>query len=155
MAEQGVKCPNCGLEFPEALLALHVSTCEAEPDEGAVDLDEEEIKEIEFQANAPDYLDALGTAGEREDSGGLMEPDLDDEFARLVGMLDLSDVGPMVPEVVVTTLDDEQLSRRYNEVREELMQRGEMLNCSTQTGRDLHSQRAAYIIEMRKRGMMQ
>ena len=143
------KCPTCGMELPEMLLEAHVASCQDVPtDEPEDDNDDDMFPEVGLD------LDALGTMGEREGSGGIAELDPDDEFTRLVGMLDISDIGPLIPDVNVTLLDDAELSKRFNETREELMTRGEMINCSTQTGRDLHSMRAAYIIELRKRGLL-
>lgn len=77
-------------------------------------------------------------------------PDADDEFNRLMEGLDLT-----VPINVesVTMLDEVELSRRFNEVRGELLTRGEMISPKTDTGRELHSQRAALLVEMRRRGM--
>lgn len=155
------KCPKCGMELPQMLLAAHTEDCEVVSDE-PVDTSEPTPSIREFlKANEdmdltdPDedmFPDLI--ADERDESGGVAELSVDDEFSRLVGSLDLSDIGPMIPDVNVTLLDDAELSRRFNEVREDLMARGEMINCKTQTGRDLHSQRAAYIIELRKRGLM-
>lgn len=145
------ECPNCGMELPEALLGAHVAGCDEEPQSTVRSLPDDDMFP---ELDAPMDLDPLGTMDEREGSGGVGEISIDSEFEKLVGMLDLSDIGPMIPDVNVTLLDDAELSRRFNETREELMSRGEMINCSTQTGRDLHSQRAAYIIELRKRGLM-
>lgn len=152
-------CPKCGMELPEMLLAAHIEGCDEEhpetPEEtesiGDVMKKEEDVSVF---PEIPLNIDNLGTMEEREGTGGVADMSVDDEFARLVKSLDLSDIGPMIPDVVVTTLNDAELSSRYNEVREQLMDMGEMINCSTQTGRDLHSQRAAYIIELRRRGLL-
>lgn len=159
MAKNTDACPKCGMEVPESILTIHVASCEATPPEAPVegfsDADALRMMDGLDKENDGIFDDILGgTAEERQGTGGLMEPDLDDEFARLVGQLDLSENGPIVTDVVVTTLDDAELSLRFNQVREELMSIGEMINCTTQTGRDLHSQRAAYIIELRRRGLM-
>lgn len=77
-------------------------------------------------------------------------PDANEEFERLMEGLDLT--VPVNVEVV-TLLDEVELSRRFNSVKQELLQRGEMISPKTDTGRELHSQRTAYILEMRKRGM--
>lgn len=153
------RCPKCGMELPEMLLSAHVDSCEEVSDEPIDTTVSESIRD--FIAENKDVLegddDDMFTdilAEEREGAGGVAELDPDDEFSKLVGMLDLSDIGPMIPDVNVTLLDDAELSKRFNETREELMQRGEMINCTTQAGRDLHSIRAAYIIELRKRGLM-
>lgn len=58
------------------------------------------------------------------------------------------------PEVVdVNALDTVALSTLYNDIREELMELEEMLEPKSDRGRELHSIRAACVIEMRKRGM--
>lgn len=154
-------CPKCQMELPEMLLAAHIEACDEEHPETVEQNDPpggemtgQEDTDL-FPEVTPFDIDILGTMDEREGSGGVADPDVDEEFQRLVGSLDLSDIGPMIPDVVVTTLDDAELSSRYNETREKLMEMGEMINCSTQTGRDLHSQRAAYIIELRRRGLLQ
>lgn len=158
MAKNTDGCPKCGMEIPESILAIHIASCDAEPvvaDDTTSPADVLRMMEGLDKENDGIFDDILGgTAEERQGTGGLMEPDLDDEFAKLVGQLDLSENGPIVTDVVVTTLDDAELSLRFNQVREELMSIGEMINCTTQTGRDLHSQRAAYIIELRRRGLM-
>lgn len=158
------RCPKCNMELPEALLAAHVAMCDDDtPEENFVEPTTPVGRIRDFikghlvgNDEVDDFLnlDDLGTANEREGTGGVADVSVDDEFSRLVGMLDLSDIGPMIPDVVVTILDDAELSKRYNETRDELIKRGEMIKCTTQTGRDLHSQRAAYIIELRKRGLM-
>jgi hypothetical protein len=78
------------------------------------------------------------------------DPEVDDEFAKLVGQLDVT---PAIVDVNVTTLDDLELNRRFTTVNQSLLERAEMINPTTQTGRDLHSERAAYLIELRKRGL--
>jgi hypothetical protein len=161
MKEAAPKCPKCGMELPEMLLNAHVESCTEEGTVDTVPADApQDISLPPFMTGPSDNEDLFddllgGTMEEREDSGGVMEPDLDDEFNRLVKQIDLSEIGPMVPDVVVTTLDDAELSSHYSQVREELLQRGEMINPGTQTGRDLHSQRAAYIIELRRRGLVE
>lgn len=155
------KCPKCGMELPEVLLTAHVDACDEVSDEPIDDTQPlGSIRDFiaeNREALEDDPVDMFPEiiAEEREESGGVAEASVDDEFQRLVGMLDLSEIGPMIPDVNVTLLDDAELSRRFNETREELMARGEMINCTTQIGRDLHSMRAAYIIELRKRGLLQ
>jgi len=77
-------------------------------------------------------------------------PDADDEFQRLMDGLDLT-----IPTNVesVTMLDEVELSRRFNDCKQQLLRRGEMISPKTDEGRELHSLRAAYIVEMRRRGM--
>lgn len=77
-------------------------------------------------------------------------PDMDDEFRKLIERADLA--APLNVENVAL-LNDVELSSRYNSVRQELLSRGEMMMAKTETGRELHSQRTAYLIEMRKRRM--
>lgn len=58
-------------------------------------------------------------------------------------------------EVVnVTLLDDQTLLSRYHDTTSELMSRKEALRPSTDTGRDLHSQRAALRIELSRRRLL-
>lgn len=53
----------------------------------------------------------------------------------------------------VQTLSDAELSEAFNIVRDKLIAMNEMLGePRTQEGRELHSQRAAYLIEMQRRG---
>lgn len=65
---------------------------------------------------------------------------------------DLDNATP-VGIVPVSTLSEVELSARYNEVKEALLKRGEALSQTTQTGRDLQSERAALLIEMARRGL--
>lgn len=86
----------------------------------------------------------------------MAEPeDMDSIFNQMVeGLeeeLDLPDVSSVVS---VALLDELELSKRFNEVRNELLQRGEMITPTTERGRELHSLRSAYLVEMRKRKMM-
>lgn len=53
----------------------------------------------------------------------------------------------------VSALSDLDLSTRYNDAREELLASAEMLEARTERGRELHSVRAACLVEMTKRGM--
>ncbi len=54
---------------------------------------------------------------------------------------------------VVSTLDAASLLRRFAQVELTLRERGEMMEATTDTGRELHSARAAMLIELRKRRM--
>lgn len=80
-----------------------------------------------------------------------MTDSVEDRFKELMEGLDLE---PPSGAVSVSVLNDLELSSRFNAVKQELLQRGEMVNPTTQAGRDLHSERAAFIIELRRRGMM-
>lgn len=53
-----------------------------------------------------------------------------------------------------TALSNYELSDRFNSVRDKLLEINEMMAPTTDVGRELHSMRAAAIIEMRKRGML-
>lgn len=53
----------------------------------------------------------------------------------------------------VSLLNEVELSSRYNKCKQDLLERGEMIDPKTDTGRELHSQRTAYLLEMRRRGM--
>jgi hypothetical protein len=78
-------------------------------------------------------------------------PDADDEFRRLMEGLDLT-----IPTDVeqVSVLSEVELSRRWNKVRQDLLARGEMMEPKTDTGRELHSLRHAYMLEMQRRRMI-
>lgn len=73
-------------------------------------------------------------------------------LAKLMKSLNFPDAAP-ADWVNVCLLDEPELNKRYTMTREELLSIGEMLNPATQRGRDLHSERAAYLIEMKRRGM--
>jgi hypothetical protein len=154
------KCPGCGMDLPEALYASHVEMCtEDDVQEVVHEMAGESLDDLfnMIPSGEDDNDDMFGDVLDRDDEGGggLAEPpSIDDEFQKLVGMLDMEQFGEGMPEVSVAVLNDAELSSRYNEVREELMKRGEMINPTTQIGRDLHSQRGAYIIELRRRGLM-
>lgn len=93
-----------------------------------------------------DIKDVAGAPPE----GTKFESEVDDEFMKLVGQLDI-DEG--IVDVNVALLDDMELSKRFSEVKQALLGRGEMVDPKTQTGRDLHSERGAYLIELRRRGL--
>ena len=77
-------------------------------------------------------------------------PDANDEFNALVEGLDLT-VPTDVEEVAL--LSEVELSSRFNKVRQDLLARGEMMDPKTDTGREMHSKRMAYMLEMQRRGM--
>lgn len=77
------------------------------------------------------------------------DTEFDAIVAGLEGELDFSPTDV----VSVAILDDVTLSSRFTAVRQELLKLGEMISPTTETGRRLHSERAAYLVEMRKRGM--
>lgn len=60
-----------------------------------------------------------------------------------------------LPEVMsVGVLDDMALLTRFRDLTEELKDRKEAMNPKTQTGRDLHSERNACYVELKKRKLM-
>lgn len=76
--------------------------------------------------------------------------DADDIFAGMMAELDIVEPTDVVN---VALLDEVELSSRYNSCKQKLFELGEMLHPKTQQGRDLHSERAAYLVELRRRGM--
>lgn len=53
----------------------------------------------------------------------------------------------------VDELDDLELVRRAETVRQALLASGQMMEADTPTGRALHSQRVALIVELHRRGL--
>lgn len=53
----------------------------------------------------------------------------------------------------VQTLDSEDLLRLFHGVERQLRDQGQMLNPKTPHGRELHSRRGAYMVEMRRRNL--
>lgn len=83
-----------------------------------------------------------------------------DPFDSIVEGLDLEE--PDDDIVSLRDLNDAELLNKFEECREALLEMGEMLSdteqslggaASTPEGRELHSTRAACLIEMRRRGM--
>jgi hypothetical protein len=54
----------------------------------------------------------------------------------------------------VVLLSDGELVERFHEYTSELKRRGELINPTTDTGRDLHSQRGSIRIELSKRNLL-
>lgn len=80
------------------------------------------------------------------------EPEDSDEiFRRLTEDLDV-DV-ELVGLVVVSSLTDFELVEKFNHARRELHARGEIRTPTTATGRDIHSEYHACLLEMKKRGL--
>lgn len=77
-----------------------------------------------------------------------LEPD--DDIRHLIESLGQPDIGTVE---TVSLLDDAELASRFNRVNQQLLDRSEALKATTETGRDLHSERSAYIYEMRRRGL--
>lgn len=87
-----------------------------------------------------------------QEPGEFSDEEVNDQFAELTQHLDLGEfVSDPRDAVSVAMLDDAELVSRFTLCREELFKLGEMLTPKTQRGRDLHSARAAYLIEMRRR----
>lgn len=87
-----------------------------------------------------------------------LEPEDDDALAGLFGQL--SDLEVPADAVDFTKLTDLQISERFNAVRDRLNELDQMHSdtglskvASTPEGRELHSERAALLVEMSKRGM--
>lgn len=78
------------------------------------------------------------------------ELDPEEEMRRKIDELDLPAPSN---DTCVQLLNEAELSSRLNKVTQELLRRGEALNPTTQTGRDLHSERSAYLLEMQRRRM--
>lgn len=83
-----------------------------------------------------------------------MADDTDDDFERLVAGIDVD------PEAIestfdYSTMDSMDLAEKEAEIKQELLKIGEYttLNPATQQARDLHSQRVAIRIELRRRGL--
>lgn len=53
----------------------------------------------------------------------------------------------------VTAIPDLDLIKFYDEVKEDLLERGEAIQQTTQEGRDLHSWRVALLVEIRRRNL--
>lgn len=76
--------------------------------------------------------------------------DPEESMRQMVEGLDWPDPDPTVS---VSLLDEQELIKRFKEVEQELLEMGEMLHPKSVKARDLHSTRAAYLIELKKRGM--
>lgn len=154
-------CPHCGDGIPDVLYEAHVEACETNPETSSTgSLLEREVAPDSSNVSSPlpnpDDLAGgeplfAGMSFPADDDEAVTDEDpLEDEFDKIVGQLDIN---PQIVDVNVTTLDDLELNRRFTAVKQELLDRKEMIEAKTQTGRDLHSQRAAYLIELRKRGL--
>lgn len=77
-------------------------------------------------------------------------PDSDDLFADLVASVEIEEP---TDAINVRELDNAHLSAAFNDVRDRLIALSEMMEPKTEEGRELHSRRAAYLIEMSRRGM--
>ena len=67
----------------------------------------------------------------------------------------LDDIFENVPHVdSVASLSDVDLLRKYRHLTDELADRKESLAPRTQTARDIHSERAACLVELRRRHIM-
>jgi len=81
-------------------------------------------------------------------------PEGDDGMGDLFASLE--DVFAKVDEdaVDVTKLGDEELLRQFGDLTSELQERHEVLNPTTDRGREIHSIRGAMSIELRERGLL-
>jgi hypothetical protein len=81
------------------------------------------------------------------------EPDdLDAIFKRMVE--DLNVAPEHLGVVNVSILDDHELLKRFEDTKDELRGRGEMLNPNTDTGRDLSALYHACLYECKKRKLL-
>lgn len=80
---------------------------------------------------------------------------LEPEGIDWVAMEALFDEVDTSDDLVVSSLDNMTLLETYHTTISELEKLGEMLNQKTQEGRDLHSQRTACLVEIRKRKLLQ
>jgi len=76
----------------------------------------------------------------------------DEIFRRMTEDLELNVAG--ITEIPVTTLTDLELLERFSATKRELYERKEVVNATTETGRDLQSAYHAYLLEMKKRKML-
>lgn len=74
--------------------------------------------------------------------------DIDAQFAALMEGVELN---TEVGVADVSTLTDQELASLMEKTRAELYERGEMLKPTTERARELHSLRAALVIESRER----
>jgi hypothetical protein len=75
--------------------------------------------------------------------------DPEDAFRELIDSLPEPD-----PEVTLCTLTDLELIDRFQDVTDELFRRHESMDATTEVGRDLLAQRAAYKYEMERRKVL-
>lgn len=78
----------------------------------------------------------------------MTQEDIDAMFAGMTADVDLE-----VPEGTVdfTEVSSLELSEQYNAARDELLETGEMREPRTERGRELHSIRAATLMELKRR----
>jgi len=74
--------------------------------------------------------------------------DFDEMFRQLTDILDVE--VPNIP-IVLTTLTDLRLLQRFNDTRRQLHERHEMINPTTDDGKDLHAEYHGYLLELKKR----
>lgn len=82
-----------------------------------------------------------------------MAPDPSDDFDFSDMEAQLGDI-EVIPIFTITVLDDAALLKKYRDLTEELKNRKEAIHTRSETGRDLHSERAACLLELRKRRLM-
>lgn len=81
----------------------------------------------------------------------MMGPNPDDfDFSAMEDQLKEVDV----VNVFSVAIDDASLLKKFRDLTEELKDRKEAIHPTTATGRDLHSERASCLIELKRRGIM-
>lgn len=79
-----------------------------------------------------------------------MTQDEMDMFAQFEAQFDEPDLEDAID---LSKLTDLEISTMFSDVRRDLLASEQMMNPTTERGRELHSQRAALLIEMSRRGM--
>jgi hypothetical protein len=77
---------------------------------------------------------------------------IDNIFKRMVKDMDIDPAHMGV--VNFSVLQDQELLKRFTEIKTELYSRGEMINPKTDTGRDLSAQYHACLYELKKRRIL-
>ncbi len=80
-----------------------------------------------------------------------MSEEPEDEMEGMRKLIDGLGIEVHESHVTVSTLTDRELISRFGKVTETLLQRGEVLHPTTETGKDLHSERDAYMVELHRR----
>lgn len=79
-----------------------------------------------------------------------MTLDPEEAMRQLVDSLDLPEADPSTN---VCLLDEAELVTRFQKVTRALIRSDQAVNPTTPAGRDLHSERSAYLVEMKRRGL--
>lgn len=75
----------------------------------------------------------------------------EEDMRKLIDSLDLPPADGETANVCL--LSEAELSARFQTATRALLKNDEALEPKTQAGRDLHSERSAYLVEMKRRGM--